>query len=334
MSANKRLLAQTSPECDQLQTPKRSSVRNMENSSHQIKNMAGIPAGIPLGNDGNQNMEFNLPKQQQIPPQQTPLAPAQLLVLPTQNACNQNQNAAYAVNTPNIGVSSGLPTDFWSTLSNVLDVKLDNVAKKEDLKQLREENQLLKNELLLMKSRLELLEQASKRSNLVVSGLAASFPNQAKDEFMQLCKSVLKCDVNVTSVRKISGGKSFVFNLNTTLEADSVISSRRLLKGSNVYIQKDTTAEERTKMFHLRALERNIKKADPNVKIRQGFARIYISDKPFYWIDGKYAATNETDATFLRNLVSCANFDAQIMVKPTTSRRTSPNQQATSSNSF
>ena len=252
-------------------------------------------------------------------------------MLPTTNFHPQLQNTTPAVLPLNSAVSASVPNEFWSTfgakLSSILDAKLDSVAKKDDLnvlygeiQSLREENLVLKNESQQMKNRMEYIEQASKRCNLVVNGLSANSPHHAKEEFSKLCHTVLKSEVNVTSVRKLAAGKSYVFCLNSAMEVENVMMKRRLLKGSNVYIHKDSTADERTKMYNLRILEKNVRKADQNIKIRQGFARIFIDDKPFLWIDGKYAAAKQCDADFLRSLLQRANFDAEVIVKLQTPR--------------
>ena len=338
MSSIKRQLGQTSPESEQNQLSKRVNIITMNGANNQSgNNLPGVPTANIHGNNAEINNSYHqqLPQQQQFLTCQNQPAAQQHVVLPTNDVYIQNQNASSSNPPPNPAV---LPSDFWSNLSQILDTKLETVAKKDDLnmiyaeiERLRDENQDLRNELQLMKNRMELMEHTYKQGNLVVSGLAATLQNQAKEEFVQLCKTVLKCDVNVTSVRKIANGKSFDFGLNATLEAENVMSSRRFLRGSNVFIQRDTTVEERSKMFNLRVLEKNIRKVDTNIKIRQGFARIFVADKPFYWLDGKYAPTNQTDADFLRNLVLRANFDVQVMVKPRTPRRPTSSHQATTS---
>lgn len=210
---------------------------------------------------------------------------------------------------------------FDAKLNSALDAKLQDVAKKSDLQsicadiqQLREENVQLKEDLKLMKSRLEYVEQFSKRSSIVVTGLDGNMVKPAIEQFAKLSTTVLKTSVNVTDVRRLPTGKGFVFTLNSAMEADAVIAARAKLKGSSIFIQKDSTADERHKMYNLRQLGRNIRRIDGSLKIRHGHSRIYINDKMFTWLNGSVVATKAPDAEFLHRLILNAKYDCRVVV--------------------
>lgn len=324
--SSKRSLQQTSPEICGHNLPKRPSsvdcgVKNLSKYSSSVDSELS-QIGTPAKQLASHQKQQQLHTSNMLPSQLS----ENLSVLHTHNESRQIQNASSSISQPNLVLLPNAPNDFWSTfdmkLNRILDTKLGDVAKKDDLNailvemhNLKEENLQLKQEIRQMKSRLELVEQVSKRANVVVSGLVSSSPNLANDEFTKLCKNVLKQDIKITSSRKIQAGKSYVFTLNSVLEAENIVANRRCLKGTNIYIQKDATAEERTKMFHLRFLERSIRKVDTNIKIRQGLGRVYIADKPFFWNDGNYEALTANDVEFCKKLMNKANLNNNIIIK-------------------
>lgn len=232
------------------------------------------------------------------------------------------------VSTNNNGVPTASSGDCFSwamfdiKLNTALDNKLENVVKKDDLAaittdihQLRDENIRLQNELKIMKNRLEQVDKAGRRNNIVVSGLGSRFVPQALDEFKKLCELTLKVNVNVVEVRRIGSGRSFLLTLNSILEVNSILSSRRLLVGSNIYIDKDYTFDDRNKRFLLRQLGKQVKNADKFIKIRYGDYRIFINDKPYSYDGDKITAVCKSDADFLKTILSKVNFVGSIDVK-------------------
>lgn len=211
---------------------------------------------------------------------------------------------------------------FDSKLNAALDNKLENVVKKEDLSPitadiqlLREENIRLQKELEMMKNRLEQVDKTGRRNNIVVSGLASKFVPQALEEFKKLCELKLKVSVNVVEVRRIASGKSFLLTLNSIMEVNAILSSRRLLIGSNIFIDRDYTFDERNKRYLLRQLGKTVKNADKNMKIRYGDYSIFINDKPYTYDGDKIIAANKSDAEMLKNVLAKVGFVCTINVK-------------------
>lgn len=210
---------------------------------------------------------------------------------------------------------------FDMKLNNVLDAKLENIVKKDDIapitieiQQLRKENIDLKNEVHALKGRLEQIDKVCRRNNIVLSGVSCNNVSQALAEFNRLCKQTLKVAVNVVEIRKLISGKSFLLTLNSAMEVNAVLSNRINLRGSNIYIDKDYTTDVRNKRFFLRQFGRNIKKADNTLKVRIGDHRIFINDKPFTCSGEQILAFNKTDAVFLQNLVDKASLNFTIVV--------------------
>lgn len=223
---------------------------------------------------------------------------------------------------------------FDQKLNSALDDKLKGLVRKEDLapitteiQELRCENTRLQNDLQVMKTRLEAVDKASRRNNVVLSGINAKNVAEALSEFKDICNITLKINVSVVDVRMISNGKSFLFFLGSPMEVNAVIAQRRFLAGSKIYMDKDYTAEERSERYFLRQIGRNAKIANNLVKVRHGDHRVYINDKPFSWARGKIIAANNADAEFLRGLLSNSSFDCIIDVKSqTTNTSTSSNR--------
>ena len=87
------------------------------------------------------------------------------------------------------------------------------------------------------------------------------------------------------------------------------------LLNSILYIQKDSTADERTAMFHLRQLNRAIRSVDSRLKIRNRNSCLYINDVLYTWANGDIIAPRETDGNFLRYLKAQTNHACNIIVK-------------------
>ena len=183
------------------------------------------------------------------------------------------------------------------------------------MERLIEENISLKDNMQAMKTRLTQLEKSAIRSNVVVSGLASTSVKPAINEFINLSNSVLKTNVNVTEARKLPNNSVFVFTMSTALKANAVVSSKNKLRGSNVNIQKDSTADECTEMFHLRQLDRSIRSVDSRLKIRNGNSCVHINDVLYTWANGDIIAPRETDGNFLRYLKAQTNHACNIIVK-------------------
>ena len=141
---------------------------------------------------------------------------------------------------------------FDRKLNDALEINLVNVVRKEDLaaislelQQLRSDNTRLQKELSEMKFRLEQVDKSSRRNNVVVRGLASRFVSQAVVEFNKLCSDKLRTNVNVVKASQISSGRAFLFTLNSALEVNKIMESRRSLFGTSIYIDKDCTTDER-----------------------------------------------------------------------------------------
>lgn len=225
---------------------------------------------------------------------------------------------------PNMSTGGNQDLFSWSKLGDLLDDKLRDVAKKEDvaaIKQevdvLKTENSKLKDEIQKLTNRLEVIDRRSRSSNVVVSGLVCNNTSTAKKMFISMSKNELNVDINIMGTKMLSSGKSFVFTLETQGEAQRVIEARRQLKGKNIYIQKDYTALEQTTRYNLRKVARVVSKIKPNIKVRLGEFCIFVNDIKYTWMDEKILAPTQKDADFLVNILELSNNSYDVFCKQT-----------------
>lgn len=139
----------------------------------------------------------------------------------------------------------------WNQLCNLLDSKLKDVARKEDLvsikteiEELREENTKLRQDVNKLSSRLEFIDRRTRSANIVVNGLNSEKMHDVKTEFVNLCTNVLNVDVYVVNTRKLPAKKSFLFALGSCMQASNVLNAKGNVKNKEIFIQKDYTKYE------------------------------------------------------------------------------------------
>lgn len=210
----------------------------------------------------------------------------------------------------------------WDKLCNMLDSKLKDVAKKEDvllikteIDDLREENVQLRKEVKMLTSRIEQIDRRSRASNIVVSGMLCNNISAAKFDFINLCNNSLGVNAKVVNARSLPSINTFLFTLETNLQAVNVLEAKNKIRGTKIFIQKDYTKEEQNMRYNLRHINKSISKYNMNIKVRLGEFCTYINDKKYTWEDGKLVALSNTDAETLRNLLVKANLSTAVIVK-------------------
>lgn len=199
----------------------------------------------------------------------------------------------------------------WSKLGDMLDDKLKDVAKKEDVaaikqevEDLKVENSKLKIKVEKLTNRIEQIDRRSRSANVVVSGLSCKSTLSAKKRFEKICKDDLKMEVDIVKTRMLSSGKSFIFSLDTYGQAQRVIDSRTKLNGKSIYIQKDYTAVEQMNRYNLRKLSKVLSSSKNNIKVRLGEFCIFVDDIRYTWGDGKILAPSQREADYLNNILA------------------------------
>ena len=197
-----------------------------------------------------------------------------------------------------------------TTMSDILDAKLQDVARKSDLAVVKEEvaqvravNAKLNEEIGVLKSRLELIDRTSRRNRIIIRGLTSTDNNSAVGEMYKLFGEVLQVNVNIHDIFKLNNRNSFAVTLASPEQVRSVLAKSKLLKGSAVYIDNDLTKNEQEARFQIRTLARKLSPLD-NLKIRPAGRAMYLNDKKFIWSDGKIIAGNPRDAAFIKSILS------------------------------
>lgn len=251
------------------------------------------------------------------------LSPEQLIT--NQNKKQNTQNITskqIQQNMDNNQNSAASDAFSWNKLCNLLDDKLKDVAKKEDvlsikkeIDDLREENVVLRNEVKKLSSRIEQIDRRSRLTNIVVSGLASANAAAAKLDFIDLCTNKLIVNANVVTVRVLPSKGTFLFTLETYLQANNVLAAKDKLKGDMIFIQKDYTKEEQDTRYNLRQLNKKISNLNLNIKVRLGEFCTFINNKKYTWMLGKFVAYSNEDADYLKNLLIQANYSMDVIVK-------------------
>lgn len=210
----------------------------------------------------------------------------------------------------------------WNIFSSILDEKLKDVAKKEDLvtlkneiEELKEENKKLRSDINKLATRLEYIDRKTRSANVVVSGLNSTNIIDAKTDFVDLCTNTLKVNINVVTVRSLPSNRTFLFTLETNMQALNVLAAKGNLKGVAIYIQKDYTYDEQHARYNLRKISKNLSALNKNLKVRLGEFCIFVNNKKYTWSTGKVFACSNADADFLRSLLSDANYPLDVVAK-------------------
>lgn len=203
-------------------------------------------------------------------------------------------------------------------LDNKLDEKLKNISTKEDMAKiqneicaLRKENVELRSEIQILKEneqrlmkKVEGLDKENKRTNILVSGLKAGGIDEVRQSFRKICVDVLEEEVRVGYVKKIgSTGSKWVMALPSPIDVNTLLSKSRMLKGTNIYLQRDYTQEERRQNYNLRRVKNSLKKQGEVVAKVIGTTLI-IGEKKFKWAaEGHITATNKDEGKYLEDLL-------------------------------
>lgn len=249
------------------------------------------------------------------------LSPEQLIT--NQNKKQNTQNITSKQIQQNMANNQNSASDAfsWNKLCSLLDDKLKDVAKKEDvlsikkeIDELREENAVLRNEVKMLSSRIEQIDRRSRSTNIVVNGLVSANAAAAKLDFMDICTNKLYVNANVVTARSLPSKGTFMFTLETYLQATNVLAAKDKLKGGTIFIQKDYTKDEQNTRFNLRQLNKKILNLNMNIKVRLGEFCTFINNKKYTWMLGKFIAYSTDDANYLKNLLIQANFNVDVGV--------------------
>lgn len=98
------------------------------------------------------------------------------------------------------------------------------------------------------------------------------------------------------------------------MQVNNVTAAKNKLKGNTIYIQKDYTEEEQNARYNLRQISKCISGKNSNVKVRLGEFCIFVNNNRYTWSSGKIIANSNSDAEYLRNLLTECSYTADVCV--------------------
>lgn len=222
------------------------------------------------------------------------------------------------------GKSSNMNSDTftWALFEEKMKNMLETVVKKEDIQQLQKciddvksENVRLRKDLSTLKSKIETLEKNSRRSNIVVSGIMTDNYKEAKQEFIDICNNIMQTKVGITRMIKMRTPGDYVVELESPVQATNMMINSGKLKGSNIYIQKDYTPDERTQRYQLRRLKRDLQKYNKHLICTFKDTNLLIGNHSYTWNADFVVAKNSEGKQFLENLLTQTKDKYNIILK-------------------
>jgi len=208
----------------------------------------------------------------------------------------------------------------WKTLCDLLDAKLHNVAKKDDLaalqteiQQLRNENLVLKSAVLTLERKLESVDKSSRRTNVIVNGLKSQSSSDASTEFEGICRAKLKTTTKIATVRKMRNGRGFIFGFDSVRDTEAIIAARKALKGTKIFINRDLTENERQTRVKLANIAKTLEETDNQLKVRYTDFSVFVNDIHLSMHNNKMQVNDTKDAEFLKNIFEKANLAIEIV---------------------
>lgn len=219
---------------------------------------------------------------------------------------------------------------FGALLESKLDEKLKDVATKADIEsfrdeikelkhqnaKMREEIQSLEKSEKTLRDRLEHLEKHQKRNNILVTGLKGNSIEEIRKSFCEIYEKVLKVDITVGFITKINSPgvtSKCIIELSSPAEVGLVLKKCKLLKNTNVFVQKDLTKTERNQNYHLRRIKKYVGKQDENCKVVG--TTLFVRGKKFKCSEtGDITAANITDCDLLKEMLRMAGVGDQYNV--------------------
>ena len=225
--------------------------------------------------------------------------------------------------------------ELMEAIGAMMDEKLANVTRVDDLKALEEkldaitkENTYLKMEInkikvdnIALREKLEELENYNKRKNLIFRGLTDTDEKECDKIIKEICTKVLGIQGGFSIERAYKLGKNKNYshkgeqNMNMILAefssfavAQEVLINSFKLKGTSISVVQDFTFDWRRKRSKLLAVRREIIKCNKEhrVYVRQNW--LSVGGKRMKWSEGKGLLTEdgqEDGALVIKKILAC-----------------------------
>lgn len=189
-------------------------------------------------------------------------------------------------------VMSGLLDDKLAPLAT----KVEFSALRDDIISLKEENAQLKAELeaiksmnILTESRVEGVEIASRRNNLIFKGIKHSSTDDLSVKISDFCREVLKLDISVEHLYVFPLGsrdkvnKPILVSFSCIQHKLMVLNSAKILRGTGFVIHEDLPEVTRKKKTKLLLLRREILRLNRDIKVKVRSDCLMVEGCKFVW---------------------------------------------------
>ncbi|KAG8261819.1 hypothetical protein J6590_065796 [Homalodisca vitripennis] len=217
--------------------------------------------------------------------------------------------------------------DIMAGLSSLLDQKLSKLATKYDLvnlsrqvKELAEENKMLKDDVVRLQLQEKVickkpldLESRSRRNNLIFRGLKWTEKSRGyKQVVLKFYREMLGCGVRLWVNRAHLLGKdgsAVIAHLPEDADVDYIMSRISSLKGTGYTVHRDFPMEVRHKRSCLAAVRSEVERVAGRMRMPLAFDHLTINSARFTWEDGKLMSGQRDGADQLKTLFNHSFID-------------------------
>ncbi|KAF6209474.1 hypothetical protein GE061_015221 [Apolygus lucorum] len=182
--------------------------------------------------------------------------------------------------------------------------RIKNLATKEDILRIQQENNELREENELRKAEIEKLNKEIKarnneicqlqneirRNNIILGGLATTEGRNVKEQVTEFFQSSLGFEtgsLTIVSARILRGRGDAIKPILVTLlgqdDKDAIFQRAPALKNTGFWISSDYTYEIREKRRHLQSIRKILMKSTQGQNIRVSFDKLWVGKEVFNW---------------------------------------------------
>lgn len=180
-----------------------------------------------------------------------------------------------------------------------------------ELKEIKEENLALKGEVECLKleirkrdDKIEMLENYTKRNNLLFKGLRSE-KDAEKDTVMKICKEVLDVDISgmVQDVYCVGTNNSMVkVEYENKKVVNEILRNTRKLRGTGLFIERDYAWRTRMKRRNLLLIKKELLQKNSKLRTQILGDTLFIEGRRYKWCEeeGGLKGCSEEDGKWLK----------------------------------
>lgn len=191
---------------------------------------------------------------------------------------------------------------FEKSFLDQINVKLENLASKEDIKMLSNSLDALTVENKLLKSKVDQLEQSnlelkrrivdfedrSRRNNVIFKGLQYSAKDNLRDVIKNFCLNYFGNRENlwINRVHPLGPRQDnapVIAHIPHDEDIQFIMKNAHKLRGTKYFVQRDFSVETRNKRAVLFAIRKEVKNLKPEERISVIYDRLFIRNTRFHW---------------------------------------------------